>query len=71
MDEAAPQAAGSPLGQASEEELVTRAQEAMARAVAAPVGSVARAVRWAAYDTVAAELDRRAARWLAARAGRR
>lgn len=57
---AAPQAAGGPLGDLSEDELLRQAHSAMDRAVAAGRGTLVWAIQWAAYDTVAAELDRRA-----------
>lgn len=60
MDQAAPQAAGNPLGQASEEELLRLAAAAMDRAVAAGTGTLGWAIQWAMYDTVMAELDHRA-----------
>jgi predicted exporter len=49
-----------PLNELDEDELVRRARAAMARAAALPPGSIGRAIQWAAYDTVMAELDRRA-----------
>jgi hypothetical protein len=60
MDQAAPQAAGGPLGAMSENELLERAAAAMARAIAAGAGTLGWSVQWAAYDTVMGELDRRA-----------
>ncbi len=66
MDDAAPQpAAGTPLDRMTEAELLTRARAAMARAIAAGRGTLGWSVQWAAYDTVMAELDRRALRWAA------
>jgi hypothetical protein len=55
----------SSLEQLSEDELVVRARAAMGRAVAAGRGTLGWSVQWAAYDTVMAELDRRALRWAA------
>ncbi len=55
----------APLDQATEDELVMRARAAMARAVAAGRGSLGWSVQWTVYDTVIAELHRRAIRWAA------
>jgi hypothetical protein len=63
MDQAAPQAAGDPLGQMSEVELLRLGHQAMARAARLPVGSLGRKVQWAVYDTYAGELGRRALAW--------
>jgi hypothetical protein len=60
MDSAAQQAAGDPLGRMSEDELLRRGHQAMARAARLPVGSLGRAVQWAVYETYAGELERRA-----------
>jgi hypothetical protein len=63
MDEAAPQAAGEPLGQMSEEELLRRAAMAMDRATAAGPGTLGWSVQWAVYDAYMAEMDLRVLRW--------
>jgi hypothetical protein len=63
MNQAAPSAAGNPLGQASEEDLLRTAAAAMDRAVAAGPGTLGWAIQWAMYDTYMAEMDRRALRW--------
>jgi hypothetical protein len=63
MDEGEPQAAGNPLGQASEEELLQAAAAAMGRAIAAGPGTLGWAVQWGMYDTYMAEMDLRALRW--------
>jgi hypothetical protein len=55
----------APLDQATEGELLMRARAAMTRAAKAAPGSLARSVQWAAYDTVMAEMDRRALGWAA------
>lgn len=44
----------------SEWELLGKAAAALKRVEAAPLGSTARAIAWASYETVKAELDRRA-----------
>ena len=70
MDEAAPRAAGgTPLSGVSEDELLKRARRAMMRAAALPPGSLGRSVQWGVYDTMMAELNRRAVRWMLSRLG--
>src|SRR5260370_480249 len=56
-----------PLDELGEDELLERARKAMRRAATLPVGSVGRAVQWAAFDSVMAELDRRAIRFVLSR----
>lgn len=63
MDQAAPQAAGNPLGQWSEEELLRRAATAMDRAIKAGPGTLGWAIQWAMYDTYMAEMDVRTLHW--------
>ena len=48
----------------SEDELIERARNAMNRASALPVGSLGRSIQWAVFDTLMAELDRRAVRFV-------
>ncbi len=50
----------TPPEQMSEDELLRRGHQAMARAARAPVGSLGRAVQWAVYEAYSAELERRA-----------
>jgi len=50
----------SSLREADEWELIGRARKALGRAATLPLGSTARAVQWTAYETLKAELDRRA-----------
>jgi hypothetical protein len=61
---------GVPLDRLTEDELVSRAQAAMDRAVAAGRGTLGWAVQWAVYDTYASELERRAISFVATRFGR-
>jgi hypothetical protein len=53
---------GADLSQLSEDELVTRASSAMARAIAAGPGTLGWAIQWAVYDEFSGELDLRAAK---------
>jgi hypothetical protein len=48
----------------TEDELLERARKAMERAASLPVGSTGRAIQWAAFDALMAELDRRAIRFV-------
>jgi hypothetical protein len=71
MDEAAQAAGGAApeLELMTEDDLLDWAQKAMGRAVAQPRGSIGWIVQWAAYDTYAGELGRRAVRFVACRNG--
>jgi hypothetical protein len=53
-----------PPEQMSEDNLITRARNAMNRAAHLPVGSLGRSIQWAVFDTYMAELDRRAVRFV-------
>jgi hypothetical protein len=61
---------GKSLDKLTEDELLARARKAMSRAASLPVGSLGRSVQWGAFDTVMAELDRRAVRFFLAKTGR-
>ena len=54
----------TPAERMTEDELLARAGKAMVRAAVLPVGSLARSIQWAVYDTYADELARRAAPFL-------
>lgn len=53
----------TPLDRISEDELVERARQTMGRAASLPVGSLGRSIQWGVFDTLMAELGRRAIRY--------
>ena len=53
----------TPLDKMSEDELLESARQAMGRAASLPVGSLGRSIQWGVFDTLMAELDRRAIRY--------
>ncbi len=56
-----------PPGSMSEGELLVRARQAMSRATSLPLGSLSRTIQWGVFDTLMAELNRRAVRYLSGR----
>jgi len=48
----------------TDEDLIKLAKDAMVAAVAEPIGSIERAMKWAAHESVMNELKRRVARHL-------
>lgn len=62
LDQARRSIGGMALQDMTERELLDRGAAALKRVEAAPIGSTARAIAWAAYETVKAELDKRALR---------
>jgi hypothetical protein len=53
---------GKPLDELTEDEILVRARKAVSRAASLPPGSLGRSIQWGIFDTVMAELGRRAAR---------